>query len=110
MDDFEHLSQFDPDDQFLQSERSFSIIDSVVSGKQSMGVKSIASSSFSIVAGSDDAKSFLSGATVQSLNRNVAPIYSNKDVYAEDIVTQKIIYFISLFSDEVKSSLDKLKN
>lgn len=62
------------------------------------------------MAGSDDAKSFLSGATVQSLNRNVAPIYSNKDVYAEDIVTQKIIYFISLFSDEVKSSLDKLKN
>ena len=32
VDDFEHLSQFDPDDMFLQSEKSFSIIDSIVSG------------------------------------------------------------------------------
>ena len=31
LDDFEHLSHFDPEDEFLQSSRSFSIIDSVMS-------------------------------------------------------------------------------
>ena len=95
--DFEHLSNFDPDDQSLQSERSFSIIDSVVSGA-SMGVESFTSAGFSIV----------SKDTVQSVRR--APIHPSRDVYAEDIVTQKIIYYISLFSDEVKVSLGRLKD
>lgn len=64
-DDWEHLSQFDPDDEFLQSERSFSIIDSLVSSNRSMGVKSLQSrsSDFSIVS---KAKSAFSKATRHS--------------------------------------------
>lgn len=110
-DDFEHLSHFDPDDMFLQSEHSFSIIDSIVSGVQSVGGKSVASSGFSIVGSNaaGDSQSFLSGKTVKSLTRNVARIESRNDVYIEDVVTQKIIYYISLFSEEVRGSLVKLK-
>lgn len=32
-DDFEHLSQYDPEDEFLRSSRSVSIIDSILSKK-----------------------------------------------------------------------------
>ena len=36
-------------------------------------------------------------------------IANKKDTYTEDIITQKVIYYISLFSDEVKDCLNKLK-
>jgi hypothetical protein len=75
------LSNYDPDDEFLQSERSFSIIDSIKSG----GVKSI------------DSNSIFSAITQRSIVR---------DTRTEDIITQKIIYYVSLFSEEVKTSLD----
>ena len=42
------------------------------------------------------------------MNR-IEVINNNKDLYAEDILTQKIIFYISLFSEEVKVSLQKLK-
>lgn len=63
-----------------------------------MGVQSLASAGFSVV----------SKDTVQSVHR--APIHPSRDIYAEDVVTQKIIYYISLFSDEVKQSLGRLKD
>ena len=49
-----------------------------------------------------------SGKTKKSINR-VEAIDNVKDNYIEDVITQKIIYYISLFSDEVKDSLGKLK-
>lgn len=85
MDDFEHLSQFDPDDEFLQSERSFSIIESLVSGNQSMGVQSLksGSSEFSIVSNAKSASMF-SGQTQHS---QIQVIKNEKDTYIEDIIT-----------------------
>jgi len=90
-----------------------------MSGNQSLGVKSIVSSTseFSIVgsqiprssAGSSSVFSGFSGKTQKSLRR-IEVINNNKDIYAEDVITQKIIYYISLFSDEVKESLNKLKS
>lgn len=37
-------------------------------------------------------------------------IQNEKDNYCEDIITQKIIYYISLFSEEVQDSVKKLKS
>ena len=67
-DSFEHLSQYDPDDQFLQTKRSFSIIESILSNNG--GVKSEISetSEFSIISSqSHQVKSMLS-----SIKENIA--------------------------------------
>ena len=76
-----------------------------------MGIRSIVSSSseFSIVESQamKSGSSIFSGKTQQS---RVCFIQNkSRDTYAEDIVTQKIIYYISLFSDEVKLSLNRLR-
>ena len=47
-------------------------------------------------------KSYLSGV---SMIEN-----SPSDTYAEDIIMQKIIYYISLFSSEVKQSLQNMRS
>ena len=52
--------------------------------------------------------SIFSGKTTKSIHQ-IEPIETKKDIYVEDVITQKIIYFISLFSTEVKQSLGKLK-
>ena len=90
-EDFEHLSQFDLDYEFLQSENSFSIIDSVMTGNQSYGVKSMVSaggqsstSEFSIV-GSQRSMSIFSGKTTKSIHQ-IEPIETKKDIYVEDVI------------------------
>jgi len=95
-DNFEHLSNFDPDDEFVNSNRSYSVIGSVISNNK----ESLASySDFSIV-GESRASSILNANTIQT----------NRDIYIEDIAMQKIIYYISLFSEETKSYLLKLRS
>jgi hypothetical protein len=40
----------------------------------------------------------------------IAFVESNRDIYAEDVITQKIIYYISLFSDDVSDHLQKIRS
>ena len=95
-DNFEHLSNFDPEDEFLRNSKSFSVIGSVISNdRESIGNYS----EFSILSGSR-AGSIL----------NVNTIETDRDIYIEDLAMQKIIYYISLFSDETKSYLQKLRS
>jgi hypothetical protein len=42
--------------------------------------------------------------------KSVAFVEPNRDVYAEDVITQKIIYYISLFSDDVSDHLQKIRS
>lgn len=42
--------------------------------------------------------------------KSVAYVESNRDVYAEDVITQKIIYYISLFSEDVSAHLQKIRS
>ena len=95
-DNFEHLSNFDPDDEFLSSNQSFSVIGSLLSNEH----QSISGySDFSIISGSR---------ADNIVNTN--PIMTNRDIYIEDIAMQKIIYYVSLFSEETKSYLQKLRS
>ena len=111
------MSQFDPEDEFLQSERSFSIIDSIVGGEGSkFGSSKSSTSEFSIVQPSvmsqgekSLVESIYSGAQQSYSQIELIPGGFYKDTYAEDIVTQKIVYYISLFSEEVKDSISKLR-
>jgi hypothetical protein len=108
-DDFEHLSNFDPEDEFLNSNRSLSVVGSVIlknrnsrpleSGKD-CDLDSIASySEFSVISGSR-----------ASAIINMNTIQTDRDIYIEDIAMQKIIYYVSLFSEEAKNYLHKLRS
>lgn len=93
---FDHLSNFDPDDEFLRSEESFSVIGSLVA----KDVDSISEySDFSIV--SDSRVSQIRSSNV---------IQTERDIYIEDVAMQKIIYYISFFSDDVKRYLNKIRS
>ena len=93
---YDHLSNFDPDDEFLKSEQSFSVIGSVVSKDEEILSEY---SDFSIV----------SNARLSNIkNSNV--IQTERDIYIEDIAMQKIIYYISFFSDDVKRYLNKMRS
>jgi hypothetical protein len=81
----------------LQSERSYSVIGSVISKDE-------------------DALSVYSDFSLMS-NSRVSEIRGGnllesevRDVYIEDIVMQKIIYFISLFSEDVKEYLGRQRS
>lgn len=96
VNNFEHLSNFDPEDEFLSSNKSFSLIGSVVSKDQ----ESLSEySDFSIVSGSR-VGSIMGANTIQT----------NRDIYIEDVAMQKIIYYISLFSEETRGYLQKLRS
>ncbi|CDW72543.1 lupus brain antigen [Stylonychia lemnae] len=102
-DDFEHLSQYDPEDEFLRSSKSVSIIESILSRK------SISQTSdFSLINGKK-VGSVISLGSMASKN-TIALIENNRDIYAEDVITQKIIYYVSLFSDEVSSYLTNIRS
>ena len=61
MDSFDHLSQYDPDDEFLQSNRSLSIIESIVSKHGRGGASALSESSeFSIISSNSNVKSLIS--------------------------------------------------
>jgi len=59
----------------------------------------------SIMTGTGGASSMFSYNQIELI-----PSQFQKDTYAEDVITQKIIFYISLFSDEVKDSIGKLKS
>ena len=93
---FEHLSNFDPEDEFLQSEKSFSVIGSMISKEND---KLSEYSDFSVV----------SSSRISQIKKDNV-IETNRDVYLEDVAMQKIIYYISLFSNEVKYHLERLRS
>ena len=93
---YDHLSNFDPDDEFLNSEQSFSVIGSVVSKDEEILSEY---SDFSIVSNSR-----------LSNIKNSNVIQTERDIYIEDIAMQKIIYYISFFSDDVKRYLNKMRS
>eukprot|EP00347_Sterkiella_histriomuscorum_P003774 403362997 len=147
-DQFEILSSLDPDDEFLQSGRSVSLIDSIISKtSDSFSIISGQSSEFSIIGNSklhsiiqsvysvdqsvrstvsvdlqsqsdntiDLAQNMLdisqSGSAVSLLNSSkFSTIQYERDSYAEDIIMQKIIFYVSLFSDEVKDRLKEMRS
>jgi hypothetical protein len=95
-DNFEHLSNFDPEDEFLNSNKSFSVLGSVLFNDQ----KSIAEySDYSIV----------SGSRISNI-KNSNTIETNRDIYIEDKSMEKIIYYISLFSEETQNYLSKFRS
>ena len=84
-----------------------SIIDSILSRK------SISQTSdFSIVnaARASKVSSIISMSSRGKSHNTIAFIESNRDIYAEDVITQKIIYYVSLFSDDVSSHLKSLRS
>ena len=102
LDDFEHLSQYDPEDEFLRSSRSVSIIESIMSRKSVSQT-----SDFSLV--SAGKRSVISVGSLRSKN-TIAFVESNRDVYQEDVITQKIIYYVSLFSEDVSAHLRTIRS
>jgi hypothetical protein len=128
MHDFEVLSQIDPDDEFLRSENSYSLIEKLsMSQQSSFEVLSAHSSEFSILSGTrmhsllqsirqtDQSMSLASD--IQTLNdensslagylnaSRFSAVVNDRDTYAEDIVMQKVIYYISLFKEDVREAL-----
>ena len=86
IDDFDHISNFDPEDEFLNNDWSFSVIGSILS--KSKDIDSY--SDISIVGGSRASK-------FSKANE----IKTERDIYIEDLAMQKIIHYISLFSNDV---------
>jgi|JI10StandDraft_1071094.scaffolds.fasta_scaffold890181_1 hypothetical protein len=70
IDDFDHISNFDPDDEFLNNERSFSVIGSVLS-------KSKDADSYSDI-------SIIGGSRASKLT-NANEIKTDRDIYIEDL-------------------------
>ena len=105
MDSFDHLSQYDPDDEFLKSSRSLSIIESIVS-KQGRGTSALSESSeFSIIS-SNNVQSMISSLLTEAKGQAMQQINfieeQEDDTYVQDVVAQKIIYYLSLWSDDMR--------
>ncbi|CAK74855.1 unnamed protein product (macronuclear) [Paramecium tetraurelia] len=83
---FEHLSHFDPEDQWLKNDNK-SIIESIASKKSEQ-------SDFSA----------FSYAQIYS-NPNVQFVKTKTDIFIQDKIMQQIIKYISMFSDEFKYQL-----
>jgi len=127
---FEVLSNIDPEDEFLNNHKSISVIDSIISRPASHSEQS-----FSIIKNSHLHSIIHSLASVAPSQNNSLPsqlslgkassvsaaglllndsrfstIQPQRDIYVEDIVMQKLIFYISLFSDEVQASLSRLRS
>ena len=137
---FEHLSEFDPEDQFLNSERSFSLISSIVSLgnavdlknknkkgskrtknslKQSIDALSDTSSDFSIISTAQVQRAMI-GSTESEI-KSVQPskmftsskisfIEGDEDQAAQNIIAQKIIYYMGLFSEDMQQQIARMKS
>jgi hypothetical protein len=66
MDSFEHLSQFDPEDEFIKS-RTVSVLESVVSGSYKNKENKSELSDYSIIASNQDNLSEYSNAYMREL-------------------------------------------
>lgn len=110
---FEHLSQYDPDDQFLKSDRSLSVIDSILSMAGGTRDNRSESSEFSIIS-AGNIKSVLSASIISKADNLAMQQISfierrEEDNYLLDVVAQKIIYYLSLWSDDMRDQLTKLQ-
>ena len=112
---FDHLSQYDLDDEFLQSNRSLSIIGSIIAreGRASNSAMS-ESSDFSIISSNKEKSlisSFLSDIKGQAMQQiNFIQAQEDDDTYVQDVLAQKIIYYLSLWSEEMRKQLNELKD
>lgn len=94
IEDFEHLSQYDFKDEFLRSD-SVSVIDSIKSQRKE---KSFIASEFSAIE-----YNYLMDARYHL-------VQTKGDIFIQDSVMEKIIKYISMFSDEFKDNLEKLRS
>ena len=136
--DLEVLSSLDPEDEFLQSRKSVSMIESIASQtSDAFSIISSKSSEFSVISNSKIHSIIMSVYSSQSLpaeerslelasqissvsgkgsamsmlnSSRFSTIENERDAYAEDIVMQKVIYYVSLFSEDVKSRLQEMRS
>jgi hypothetical protein len=88
-EDFEHLSQYDPDDEFLKSS-----LGSIVSGQYKSRAGNSELSDYSIIDAS--VNSALQNPLLRELvQETVHIIRTKRDIYAEDILMTKIIHYVS---------------
>ena len=112
-DSFDHLSQYDPDDEFLKSNRSLSIIESIIAKDGRIGSSAVSESSeFSIIS-SKHVQSVISSIMSEAQNDAMKQINfiedRDDDNYVQDVIAQKIIYYLSLWSDDMRKQLSELK-
>ena len=132
--DLDVLSALDPEDEFLQDHRSVSLIESIasqaseefsiISSRQSefsiigsskvhsiiMSVFSEAPQESSLELGSEFSATVGSSSALSLSASRFSTIEPARDAYAEDVVMQKIIYYVSLFSEDVRSRLQEMRS
>jgi hypothetical protein len=108
-DSFEHLSQFDPEDEFIKS-RSVSVLESVISGAYKEKFNRSELSDYSIIESAGDFTAFKNDAMLAIIKGSLNTIVTKRDIYAEDVLMTKIIHYVSQFSTDVKSYLGKLRS
>lgn len=94
----EHLSNIDLNDEFLKQD-SASLVESL---SQIRRENSQIHSDYSAI----EYSSYISMAT----NQNMAIVKTKADIYAQDQTMQKIIHYISCFSEEFRENLAKLRS
>ena len=111
-DSFDHLSQYDPDDQFLQSKRSLSIIESILSKHGTSEAFEVLSetSEFDIISSQSSQVMSMISSIYPNQHCPIATIETQEDNYMQDVIAQKIIYYLSLWSDDMRTQLQKLKD
>ena len=87
MESFEHLSQFDPEDEFIKS-RTVSVMESVISGEYKDKDKRSELSDYSIIdqEASDKEMLHLNDFMRDLIKQHVNSILTKRDIYAEDIL------------------------
>jgi hypothetical protein len=118
LSEFEILSNIDPDDEFLQGNRSAILLENICQ-RDNADVQSMASSEFSIISQNPKLLSAIKSLDLRSESSELDSVHSShpsalqslqfssihndqRDIYIEDIVMQKIIFYVSLFSEDLK--------
>jgi len=94
VDNYEHLSQYDLQDEFLKSE-SGSIIDSINSQRKD---KSMISSDYSAIDYN------------YIMDNHYHLVKTRADIFIQDSVMEKIIKYVNMFSDDFKETLQLLRS
>ena len=98
LDDFDHLSRIDPEDEWLQMETG-SIVE------QLSAIRRQESKSGTGTYSEYSALDFN-----HVMNNQCVLVKTKADIFAQDAIMQKIIHFISMFSEDVKQSLGNLRS
>lgn len=88
---------------FKQSDPSLASVSSITERSLDLNSDVSLPNSLSMIS---DQNSLMSAINKQS----ISAIQFDRDIYIEDIVMQKIIFYVSLFSEEVKHSLHELRS